>query len=35
MKKKLGVAELVCDINWNKVNLAAILKYLYCYGNGC
>ena len=35
MKKKLGVTQLVCDINVIKLDLAAILKNLCCYGNGC
>ena len=34
-EKKLGVTELVCDINGIKLDLAAILKNLCCYGNGC
>ena len=34
-EKKLGVTELVCDINVIKLDLAAILKNLCCYGNGC
>ena len=31
----MGVTKLVCDINVIKLDPAAILKNICCYGNGC